>query len=87
MIAPVTPLQMAAKGGSPADLDGAHGTMLLSRHGRAMQLPVLRAVLPEDVGHFQLWPVHWSCRVQWSRSGNRSSGLEVAQTVLLETCV
>jgi hypothetical protein len=49
---------MAAKESSPADFDGAHDTMLLARHRRAMQLPVLRAVFPEDVGRFQLWPDH-----------------------------
>ena len=48
---------MAAQEGSPADFDGAHGTMLLTRHGSAVDLPVLRAALAEDVGHFQGRPI------------------------------
>lgn len=47
-----------AQDGSPAGFDGAHNTRLLARHGSAVDLPVLRAALAEDVGHFQGRPGH-----------------------------
>lgn len=51
-------VDMPAQDGSPADFDGAHGTMLLTKHGSAIDLPILRAALAEDVGHFQGRPSH-----------------------------
>lgn len=54
----VAHVDVPAQDGSPADFDGAHGTMLLTRHGSAVDLPILRAALAEDVGHFQGRPSH-----------------------------
>jgi len=51
-------VDMPAQDGSPADFDGAQDTILLTRHGRTVDLPVLRAALAEDVGHFQGRPSH-----------------------------
>lgn len=51
-------VDVPAQDGSPAGFDGAHGTMLLTRHGSAVDLPVVRAALAEDVGHFQGRPNH-----------------------------
>ena len=72
----VTLIHMAAKNGGPADFDGAHGAMLLSGHRSAVQLPILRAILPEDVGHFHLWPDHWE-RLGSGMPGSKSNGLDV----------
>lgn len=72
---------------SPAVLDGAHSAMLRTRHRSCVLFPILRTVLPEDIGHFQRWPAHLVLPVQLSRSGSRSRGLDVAQTVLVETWV
>jgi hypothetical protein len=67
-------VDMAAQEGSPADFDGAHGTMLLTRHGSAVHLPVLRAALAEDVGHFQGRPSHGNAGGSGSFASD-SSGL------------
>jgi hypothetical protein len=58
MAAAVALIQMTAQSGSSTDLDGAHGTTLIARHGSAVGLPVVRAALAEDIGHFQLRPDH-----------------------------
>jgi hypothetical protein len=44
---------MAAQISGSADFDGTHGTMLLKRHRSAVNLPIVRAAFPEDIGHFQ----------------------------------
>lgn len=54
----VTHVDVATQIGGSADFDGAHGTMLLKRHGSAVDLPISRAALAEDIGHFQGWPGH-----------------------------
>ena len=82
----VADVDVAAQEGSPADLNGAHGTMLLERHGSAVDLPILRAALAEDVGHFQGRPGHGSAGGS-GRLGSDSKGLCAAQTVLRETWV
>lgn len=51
-------VDVPAQEGGPANLNSAHGTMLLPRHGRTVDLPILRAVLPEDIGHFRRRPTH-----------------------------
>ena len=52
-------IHMTPQSGGSADLDGAHGTMLLARHGSAVGFPVLRAAFPKDIGHFQWRPAHF----------------------------
>jgi hypothetical protein len=54
----VAHVDVPTQDGSPAGFDGAHGTMLLARHGSAVDLAVLRAALAEDAGHFQCRPSH-----------------------------
>jgi hypothetical protein len=75
---------VAAQVGSAADFNGAHGTMLLKRHGSAVDLPILHATFPEDVGHFQGRPGHL-CTGGSGRFVSDSKGLWVAQIVSLET--
>jgi len=82
----VAHVDVPAQKGSSADFDGAHGTMLLKRHGSAVDLPVVRAALAKDVGHFQGRPGH-RCTGGSGRLGSDSKGLLAAHTVLLETCV
>ena len=77
---------MSAQEGGAADFDGAHGTVLFTRHGRAVDLPILRAALAEDIGYFQRRPNH--CNSGGSgRSGSNSKGLWVALIVVFETDV
>ncbi len=83
MAAMVTLIHMTAQNSGPAGFDGAHGTMLLSGHGSAVDLPVLRAVLPEDISELQIGPGHLSAGS--GRSGSRSKGLEVSASVCFET--
>ena len=82
----VAHVDVAAQEGSSAIHDGAHDTMLLTRHGSAVDLPILRAALAEDVGHFQGRPSHGNAGGS-GRFGSDSKGLCAAQTVLLETWV
>jgi len=70
-------VDVPAQEGSPADFDGAHGTMLLTRHGSAVDLPVLRAALVQDVGHFQGRSSHGNAGGSGSFASD-SSGLCVA---------
>lgn len=49
----VAHVDVAAQNGGSTDFDSAHGTVLFAQHGRAVDLPVLRAAFAEDVGHFQ----------------------------------
>ena len=83
-VAMVAHVDVTAQEGSSAGLDGAHGTMLLARHGSAVDLPILRAALAEDVGHFQGRPSHGNAGGS-GRFGSDSKGLRAAHTVLLET--
>jgi hypothetical protein len=79
-------VDVAAQEGSPAEFDGAHGMMLLERHESAVDLPIGRAALAEDVGHFQGRPGHGSAGSSGRLAGD-SKGLGAAQTVLRETWV
>ena len=58
LAAAIAKIDVAAQEGSSADFNGAHGTMLIARHGRAVDLPILRAAIAEDIGHFQRRPSH-----------------------------
>jgi len=58
LAAAVALVDMSAQEGGPADFDGAHGTILLARHRGAVDLPILRAALAENIGCFQRRPNH-----------------------------
>ena len=73
----VADVDVAAQEGSPADFNGAHGTMLLARHGGAVDLQILRAAIAEDIGHFQRRPNHGNTCGSGSPVSN-SKGLGVA---------
>lgn len=86
LAAAVALVDMSAQEGGPADFDGAHGTVLLAKHGRAVDLPILRAALTEDIGHFQGRSSHGNAGGS-GRPGSNSKGLGVAWMVVLETVV
>jgi hypothetical protein len=86
LAAAVALVDMSAQICSPADFDGAHGTLLLTRHGRAVDIPILRATLAEDIGHFQRRPNHGNSGGS-GRPGSNSKGLWVALIVVFETDV
>lgn len=82
----ITNVDVTTQEGGSADFDGAHGTMLITRHGSAVDPPILRAVLAENIGHFQGRPGHF-CTGGSDRLDSESKGLDAAQMVLLETVV
>ncbi len=88
MAAVVALIHMAAEFCRPAGLDRAHSPQLITGHG--MDLYVLRAVLPEDIGDFDPAAVpRWLRGLHYvpdvSLTG-RSSGLVILEIALLLTC-
>jgi len=86
-------LNLPSESRRPAHLDGSHDAPLRRGHRRAMLLSVGFAVTTEDIRHFQFRALHglgvqkcWGVAGAASTRmgcGNRSSGLEVEQTLLV----
>lgn len=55
-VAAIAFFEMATESRGAADLDGSHNAQLLK--GKLVSFPVGRALLPENVGHFESGPQH-----------------------------
>src|ERR1700719_2452290 len=93
MTAGVALLDMATERGGPANLDRRHHPALRRRQRSPVVLTIGIAVATEHIRHFRPRPTHWSAAQKGDGSiclasigigcGSRSSGLVVAQTLLV----
>jgi hypothetical protein len=85
MPAPVTLLEVAAEGRSPAVLNVSQRFPLMARQGPAPTLQEIALMGAEDIGQFGPMMVHRWMAVRSSDS-NESRGLTVERTLTSATC-
>ena len=93
MAAIAAALDMAAERGGPANLDRRHHPALRGGQSSTVLLTIGVAVAAEYIRHFRPRPTHWFAAQKGDGSiclasmgiglGSRSSGLVVAQTLLV----